>query len=256
MRDGFAVFFSSLNVNHDDGQLEYSENLDWLETMKSLGNQTPTAYQILMADIEGVPENFQAAAWALASFFINSGNEDYFRILGELFMILNPDNAASDNALAVTRRLNISADMEALENDYRGYIMSRQTFPELIAGGRGALAEKNFAAAEQFFLSALDIHPRHFAPHYYLGLLAYENKDYAAAERYYQIALDYGAEPPLINYALGLNAASAGRPSDAVGYLEQAAGAAPDRYGEKTKDLISRLNSAPAPQRGERRQGR
>jgi tetratricopeptide (TPR) repeat protein len=194
-----------------------------------------------MADIEGMPDNFQAAAWALTSFFLNSGNEDYFRILGELFMVLYPDNSTMDNALAVTRRLNISADMEALEQDYRAYIMSRQTFPELIASGRAALADKNLAAAEQYFSSALDIHPKHFAPFYYLGLLAYENKDYDTAERYYQTALDYGADAPLVNYALGLNAASAGRSSDAVGYLETAASDAPDRYGEKTKDLISRI---------------
>jgi tetratricopeptide (TPR) repeat protein len=241
MRDGFAVFFSTLNINHDNGQLQYTENLDWLETMKSLGNQAPSASQILMADIEGAPDNFPAASWSLASFFLNSGNEDYFRILGELFMVLSPDNIASDNALAVSKRLNISADMDALERDYRAYIMNRQTFPELIASGRTALTNKNLAAAEQYFSSALEIHPRHFAPHYYLGLLAYEIKNYETAERYYQTALDYGADAPLVRYALGLNAAAAGRPSDAVSYLEQAASGAPDRYGEKARELISRI---------------
>jgi tetratricopeptide (TPR) repeat protein len=131
--------------------------------------------------------------------------------------------------------------MEKLEQDFRAYISSRQTFSELIAAGRAAYTEKDPAAAERCFLSAMDIRPNHFAPYYYLGLLAYDKKNYEAAETYYQKALEYGADVPVVNYALGLNAAFAGRIDNAKSYLEQAASAAPDRYGEKANALIGRL---------------
>jgi tetratricopeptide (TPR) repeat protein len=274
IREGFAVFFSTLSMNHTDGQLQDRENLDWLETVKTLGNQAPAPYQILMADIDGAPDNFQASAWALSSFFLKGGGTsseashgDYFRILGEMFMALSPEASAMENTSAAMRRLSLSADMETVEKDYRAYLTSRQTFPELIASGRTAYEGKDLTAAERYFSEAAEARPSHFAPHYYLGLLAYEKKEYEAAESYYQKALEYGADAPLVNYALGLNAASAGRGADAVAYLEQAAAAAPDRYGEKAKELISRLNGAPAPakapgakapapQSGARRQGR
>jgi tetratricopeptide (TPR) repeat protein len=241
IRDGFAVYFSTLQVDHSDGQVRQPENLDWLETVKALGDQLPALYQILMADFDGVTDNFPAVAWALVSFFMNSGSEDYFRTLGELFMVLSPEAGAADNASAVMRRLNISADMEKLEQDFRTYILNRQTFPELIAAGRTAYTEKDPAAAECCFLSATDIRPSHFAPYYYLGLLAYDKKDYGTAESYYRKALEYGADAPLVNYALGLNAASAGHADDAKTYLEQAASADPGRYGEKVRALIARL---------------
>jgi tetratricopeptide (TPR) repeat protein len=208
-----------------------------------------------MADIEGPADNFQAAAWALSSFFLNSGGTrgeasgrgDYFRILGEMFMTLSPEVSAAENTSATMRRLNLSADMETLEKDYRAYLMSRQTFPERIASGRTAYEGTDMAAAEGYFSETAEMRPGHFAPYYYLGLLAYEKKEYEAAESYYKKALEYGADAPLVNYALGLNAASAGRGADAITYLEQAATAAPDRYGEKTKELISRLSPARQP---------
>ena len=61
------------------------------------------------------------------------------------------------------------------------------------------------------------------------------------AERYYQSAMQYGADPVLVQYALGLNAAAAGKKDEAVRFLEGAAAAAPERYRDRVRELLSRL---------------
>jgi hypothetical protein len=57
----------------------------------------------------------------------------------------------------------------------------------------------------------------------------------------YNAALYNGADAALLHYALGLNAISAGRAADGIRWLEQAAAAGPDRFGEKAADIIGRL---------------
>jgi hypothetical protein len=44
-----------------------------------------------------------------------------------------------------------------------------------------------------------------------------------------------------VYYALGVNAASAGKIRDAADYLKQAAAASPDRSQEKAETLLQRL---------------
>jgi hypothetical protein len=46
-----------------------------------------------------------------------------------------------------------------------------------------------------------------------------------------------------VYYALGVNAASAGKTREAADYLKQAAAASPDRYQEKAESLIRRLTN-------------
>jgi hypothetical protein len=74
-----------------------------------------------------------------------------------------------------------------------------------------------------------------------LGLLAYENKNYDASDWYYHSALQFGADPGLVYYALGINAAAAGRNVDAISYLEQAGNVSPDRYRDRVNSIIIRL---------------
>jgi tetratricopeptide (TPR) repeat protein len=241
LREGFAIYFSPLRYNRETGQLSYEENLAWLETVKSLGENAPSPEAVFMADSRGIPEHFQPLAWSLVSFFLNNGNEDYFRTLTELFMSLSSTATAQANAETVFRRITLFNDPDTLKKEYHSYLASRRTFGELIREGRQAYAAKDAVTAELCFLSAMDQKPTHYAPYYYLGLLAYEEKSYDQADTYYRTALRYGADDALVHYALGLNAASAGRRADAIDYLSRAAVTAPERYKQRVEDLIARL---------------
>ncbi|MDR2160108.1 MAG: hypothetical protein LBP23_08605 [Treponema sp.] len=250
MREGFAIYFSTLAAS-ETGELKYEENLNWLETVKGLGggpdgagggpDRPPGPREIMLADRDGTPENFQSLAWSLVSFFLNSGTKDYFRAVTESFMVLSPAAGAKENAEAVLGRISLFGGMEDLEKDYRNYIASRKTFAELIDEGQKAYAGKDHTAAELAFLQAMDQKPGHYAPCYYLGLLAYEEGNYDRAESYYLAAADNGADGALVAYALGINAASAGRKKEAAGYLRKAAEVSPERYGDRVQDLLRRL---------------
>jgi tetratricopeptide (TPR) repeat protein len=243
MREGFAVFFSTLRFDGAAGALDYTENLAWLESVKGLGSAAPEVEAVLLADVRGMPAHFQGPAWAVVSFLLNSEDALYTRILTEIFMTLAlmPDASGPATAEAVMRRISLRTDMESFRRDYAAYLASRKTFAELLKDGQDAYARKDAAAAALIFEEARGRNPAHYAPHYYLGLLFYEDRMYGPAEQHYRSALQYGADSALVNFALGLNAASAGRTSEAAGYLEQAALAAPDRYRRRADEIIARL---------------
>jgi hypothetical protein len=240
-REGFAIYFNTLTLNNDTGALDYEENLSWLETVKNLPLGASSLEAVLLADVRGAPEHFQSVSWSLVSFFLNSGQEDYFRTITESFMVLSPSSSAMGNSEAVFRHITLWTDLETLAGDYKTYMAARKTFTELVEEGRQAYAAKDSVTAELAFLSALDQKPTHHAPYYYLGLLAYEEESFNIAEHYYRSALQYGADPALIAYALGINAAAAGRREEAVSFLEQAAAASPERYRQRAADLIARI---------------
>ncbi|MDR1949550.1 MAG: hypothetical protein LBQ38_09165 [Spirochaetaceae bacterium] len=240
LRDGFAVYFSTITYNSASGELAYEENLSWLETVKNLGDAAPAPEAVFEADIRGFPSHFQAMAWSLVSFFLNSGNEDYFRTMTELFMVLSETDGARENAEVVFRRIQ-RHDSAAFRKDYLAYLASRKTFGELIREGQNAYALQDLPAAEQRFIDALNQKPANPVPYYYLGLLAYEKHNYDLAENYYRSALQYGADDALVRYALGVNAASAGRFAEAKGYLEQAAAASPERYKSRVEGILLNL---------------
>jgi tetratricopeptide (TPR) repeat protein len=239
MKEGFTVYFSTLSANAETGELSYRENLAWLETVKSL--ERIDLQRVLMADAGEPPQNLQPLSWSLVSFLLNSGSESYFRSLTDSFMLLSPGAAAAENAEAVRKRLYLWASPEAVQEDYQSYLASRRTFAELIEAGQRSYAEGDPSAAESCFREALEQKSDHYAPYYYLGLLAYEKQRYDTAEQYYRSAMQYGADPVLVQYALGLNAAAAGKKSEAVRFLEEAAAAAPERYRDRVRELLSRL---------------
>ena len=178
---------------------------------------------------------------ALASFFLGSGREEYFRTMTESFLLLSGTASAAENSGAVIDRIARWNPPDELVRDFHSYLDSLKTFTELIEDGQRAYAARDPLVAEMSFLSALDQKPGHYAPHYYLGLLAYEEGAFDRAEEYYRSALEYGADAALVYYALGVNAASAGKNREAVDYLRRAAAASPERYQEKSESLIRRL---------------
>ncbi|MDR2483383.1 MAG: hypothetical protein LBD08_07110 [Treponema sp.] len=243
IRDGFGVYFNTVFFNADTGELEFEENLAWLEAVKAQGAKAPSLESILMAGAseEPAPAVFQPAAWALVSFFMNSGGEGYFRTLTELFMALSPSASAGENAEAVYRHITRWNGAAALEKDCRAYLMSRKSFADWVREGQRAYTAKRAEDAGECFLRAREMKPAHYLPYYYLGLLAYDRRDYADAEARYRAAGEYGADRALISYALGLNAAAWGKTSEAVSYLEAALAANPGRYRNRAGDLIKRL---------------
>jgi hypothetical protein len=242
MREGFAIYFNTLKFDKNTRELRYEENLSWLETVKNLGDHQPSLESVFLADIRGAPEYFQPVSWAIVSFLLNSGgNGDYFRAITEAFMVLQPEKSAGDNSQAVLNRLTSWTNLDQMRTDYEGYLISRKTFAELIDAGQKAYSAKEYGEAESYFLAGLYQKPTHYAPYYYLGLLAYDEKNYEMAEAYYRSALQYGADNALVNYALGINAATAGKNSEAIVYLQAAASESPERYRERAESIIIRL---------------
>ncbi|MDR1929345.1 MAG: tetratricopeptide repeat protein [Treponema sp.] len=240
LREGFAIYFTTLGYS-PTGELEYKENLSWLETVKTMGNGVPPLEAILLADQGGEPENFRALSWALVSFFLNSGNEEYFRSLIESFMLLSPAADAAQNSQITTDHLGRWGDFTRMRTDFLSYLDSRKTFLEFMADGEAAHAAKDEFTAEYSFMSAMNQRPDHYAPYYYLGLLAYESGRHDQAEQYYRQSIENGADEALVLYALGINAITAGKNSDAVSFLRQAAELSPERYRARADDLIKRL---------------
>jgi hypothetical protein len=247
IEEGFAIYFSTLSIEGEE--LAYVENLSWLERVKEL--EIPPVEDILLLDTQGAGtslsrEDYSALSWALVSFFLNSGDEDYFRSLLECFLLLSPDAGLPDaglveNSTLLAQWIGEWNGFENLNRDYRSYINARKTFPELMDEGRRAYGEGDFDTAEPAFTAALALRPGHYAPYYYLGLIAYGRGDWSGAEHYYNRSLERGADEALIYYALGLNAVAAKQGTEAAEFLRRAADADPARYRERAADLLRRL---------------
>jgi hypothetical protein len=247
MREGFAIYFSGLRYDEVLGKLEYTENLAWLDKVKSLGKEAPSLEWVLLADVLGRPDNFQSVAWSLVSFFMNTKKEEYYRTLGEVFLTLSDQAAAEDNAKYAAQRITSWIDLDKLRQDYGEYLISRKTFNDLLKNGKDAYNTQDYLTADICFSSALNLRPDHYAPYYYLGLLSYRKRDYEMAENYYRLSRDKGASPALISYAMGINAASAGKMEEAIACLEEAAAVNPAQYRDKADALIQRLKYSPSP---------
>lgn len=251
LREGFAIYFSSLRYDAVIGELEYTENLTWLDRVKSIGGRAAPPERILLADSLGVPENFQQLSWALVSFLINAGKEEYYRTLAEILMSLPGNNTARENSERAAAHISRWLNMDTFRQDYDAYINSRRTFADLVRDGQESFTGKDFAAAEIHFQAALNQRPGHHSPYYYLGLIAYERKDFDAADNFYRLSLDRGADPALIAYARGINAAAAGKREDASAFLSRARELNPAQYAERAAAILETL-SAPAPPDGGR----
>ena len=249
MLEGFAIFFSTIRFDKN-GALEYEENLTWLEPVKNMRDKLPSPNAILLADLWDILHpgvlppidfgEFQISSWALVSFLLNSGGE-YFRTLTDSFMLLSPSAGAEENSLNVTRRFSSWNDFNVMNNDFRTYLASRKTFREIMEDGNRAYSRGDYKSAELSFVSANQQRPSDFAPYYYLGLISYAEKNYDAAEQFYLASLERGADAALVNYALGINAAAAGRIQDPVDYMYKAAALDPTRYSSRVEDVLRRI---------------
>jgi tetratricopeptide (TPR) repeat protein len=251
MREGFAIYFNTLKFNRETRELVYEENLAWLDTVKRMAaeNREPSLQSVFLADVNNqTPEYFHPMSWALVSFLLNvGGGGNYFRSLTESFILLDPNATAAENDKIVLNRLTSWTTLEKMHEDYRAYISTRKTFAELIIAGQQSYAVSDYIGAEANFMEALWQKPNHYAAYYYLGLIAYTNNRYDMAEQYYNSALQFLAinhsadDEALIQYALGVNAASAGKTDNALIYLNNAATLSPERYRARADEIIKKL---------------
>lgn len=130
---------------------------------------------------------------------------------------------------------------QAAEADYKAFLSSQKTFAELVTDGVKAYGDKDLDLAQRLFAQALAKNAASYIPHYYLGLIAYAKSDYALADSYYKNALALGADAPITNYALGINAFASRRFEDAKTYLTKAKEGDPERYTEKTAEILKRM---------------
>jgi len=236
LREGFAVYFNNLVYDAAKGKLDYEENLTWLETVKRLA-VNPEA--VFLA--EATFPHIQASSWSLVSFFMSDKSSDYYRALTDSIMILSPDAAAEENAQKMYNRLVLFNPIADLTRDYRAYIAGKRTFLELVEDGQRAYGGKNYLLAGDLFRKAAELKSSHYAPYYYLGLIAYEDKKYTDAEGFYKTALDYGAERAMVQYARGVNAAAAGKKADAIAFLQEASTADSAQYKARSDEIINKL---------------
>jgi tetratricopeptide (TPR) repeat protein len=246
IREGVAVTFESAKWDDAAGSLDFSENLAWLETVKSLKERSllmpvDKLLSIGQDDARAQLDVFYPQAWAMVSFLANSGDKAYNRLLWDSVASLKKDASLEDNQNSVIRIMNTWYGSDAAEKAFSDYLAERKTFPELVASGVRKYADKVWTEANDAFVAAQSMNSQSYVPDYYLGLIAYAQNQFDVAEQHYKQALALGCDPAITNYALGVNAYAQNRLDDAKAYLKIAKDAAPDRYGEKVDSLIAKI---------------
>jgi len=246
IREGVAVSFESAKWDDKAGSLDYSENLAWLETVKSLKERNllmplDKLLAIGQDDARAQLDVFYPQSWAIVSFLLNSKDKAYNRLLWDSVASLKKEGSLEDNQNAVIRIMNTWYGSDAAEKAFSDYLADRKTFPELIANGVRKYADKSWTDANDAFAAAQSMNSASYVPDYYLGLIAYAQNQFDVAESHYKQALALGCDPAITNYALGVNAYAQNRLDDAKGFLKLAKDASPDRYGEKVDSLIAKI---------------
>lgn len=246
MREGLAVAFETARWDDAAAKLEFSENLAWLETAKSLKERNllmPLDKLLVVGQDEARSELdvFYPESWAFVSFLVNTEDKSYNRLLWDSMSSLRKDASLEDNQAAALGMLESWYGVEEATKAFESYLAERKTFPELVAVGVRKYADKAWDEAAQTFDAALAMNAESYVPLYYLGLIAYAKNDFSGAEFRYKAALELGCDPAITNYALGVNAYAQNRLEDAKTFLALAKESAPDRYGTKVDELVAKF---------------
>ena len=248
LREGFAVYFERVLWDKDAKTLSFMENDSWLETIKILQTQSKlvAVEKLLSMNTEEATlsiDVFYPQAWAFISFLLNSDKPVYQRFLWDVIASIRANPSDTDMPAKIKSYFVAWYGNNAADEDFAAYIGSQKTFAEYITQGVQAYTEKNYDVALTYFLNAVKKNPDNYIAHYYLGLIAYAKNDFARAEAYYKTALSLGSDQAITYYALGINAFASKRFDDAKTYLEKAAELAPDKYAEKVKEIITRIEA-------------
>lgn len=258
MLKGFAVYFEKSQYDQDHQYAVFKENLSWLPTLKeairkeaSVGSVdgqgliSPTQFLNPSDSILSERrEVFHAQAWGFIKFLHDSEQKKYNRLLWDSISALQKSATKVENVKAINQKAFNWANRFLLINDFKEFILSLKTFPELVQEGINLYAGGNYDEAEEVLLEAILIDGSHYLPYYYLGLIHYAQKDYSLAEYYYQSALMLGGDNALIQYALGVNSFANSRYEEAENYLLEAKRLNEEKYGEKVSNLLERIDEA------------
>ncbi|AEJ60686.1 Tetratricopeptide TPR_2 repeat-containing protein [Spirochaeta thermophila DSM 6578] len=249
LQEGMAVFFEACEYDPETSSMIYRENLTWLDPLRTLASQTggliPLS-EFLHMDLEAASRNLELyypQAWGFVSFLVYEWDKEYNRILWDTIRLLSPSATYEENLETLDARVFSWYDIDQMKDRLLGYLEGKKSFRVLLEEGIEAYRSGDLQKAEEAFTRASKLDPDHYAPYYYLGLIAYTRGTHSLAEYYYTTALERGAEEAATTYALGLNAFAADRMEEARTYLVKAQTLAPDKYGEKVQALLERMGS-------------
>jgi len=249
LREGFAVYFERMTYDAENDHAVYTENLDWLDELRSIldDGQDPQPIPlgaILAMDTEAARANidvFYPQAWGMVSFFLGSSDRAVNRLIWDTISALEPGADLGDNIRRVREQSFRWYDTELLVEGFIAHVESMRSYRDLVEDGMRAYNASDLGPAERHFVAASDIDNSAYLPYYYLGLINFDNANFELAEYYYQAALTNGADEALVSYALGVNAYADGRYATAREQLERAIELGGDSYQAQARDLIGRI---------------
>ncbi len=252
LQEGMAAYFEQAEYKQDLKSFTPAGELVWLETLKRIiKNEDSSAFlpfdQFLTMDKTmalAKISTFYPEAWGLVYFLLKSPNRDINRILWDSVSVLNPADSVLDNSKRVEEKAFGWMGTAKVEEEYKNFILSMKTFPDLVTEGVNYYSNNELDKAKKSFSDALERDTTNYIPYYYLGLINYSQKDYLTAETYYNKALELGAPNALIAYALGVNAFADNNYEVAVSHLKEAEKLDPDNYKEKVDELLTRIENA------------
>ncbi len=250
---GFAVYFEKSYYDPYEDQIVYVENLDWLNTLKSLivqvDPQDLSGQVYIMTNLLTMnPETFNrsmeeayAQSWGLVYFLMNTSKIEYSRILWDSISLLAYEASRKENELQIINGAFGWVTKNRLINSFSDYVMETKTFPVLVQEGMSLYNMQDYDASEASFLKAVSLRDDHPLPFYYLGLINYSEANYSEAQSYYDTSLAFGGEESFTYYAMGVNAYAAGQFNDAKIYLQYSFQSDPSGYGEKAFELLTKI---------------
>jgi tetratricopeptide (TPR) repeat protein len=252
LQEGMAAYFEQAEYKPDLKTFVIAGELVWLETLKRIiKNEDSSAFlpfdQFLNMDKTmalAKISTFYPEAWGLIYFLLKSPNRDINRILWDSLSVLSPADSVLDNSKRVEEKAFGWLGTAKIEEEYKDFILSMKTFPDLVTEGVNYYSNNELDKAKKSFSDALERDTTNYIPYYYLGLINYSQKDYLTAETYYNKALELGAPSALIAYALGVNAFADNNYEVAVSHLKEAEKLDPDNYKEKVDELLQRIENA------------
>jgi tetratricopeptide (TPR) repeat protein len=247
LREGFAAFFETAYYDTPTGGLSFAENLEWLESAKSLQKDPARALDPLtLLDLkpEALVTKMDTAypqLWALVSFLVSTDKREYNRFLWDSISSLSPTASLDETTASSVARAVAWIGKDKFKADFQSYLSQRLTFAETVSAAVSLYEAKKYQEAETAFLDAIAMNETDDIPYYYLGLMAYAKKDYSLADYYYKTALQMGGDKGLVNYALGINAYVQDKLDEAKTYLTASKASSPDKFGPKADDILKKL---------------
>jgi tetratricopeptide (TPR) repeat protein len=214
LQEGFASWFAAQN----------EKNQDWLDIAKKASVKAET----ILLDTGNQPKAespypVEVLSWSMVSFIMEDKLSPLYRAFTDSITVLSSAASMEANSRAMAARLTRIMSIDELNRGFTDYVAGKKTFTDLVKEGQKAYDKRDLPAAAELFRQAIGIKPDHYAPYYYLGLIAYEEKNYEQAEGFFRDAAVFGALIAQVQYARGVNAAAAGKRDEAKGYLEEAA---------------------------------